>query len=403
MAPEVHELVGGDCVLGVQRQILADAASCIGQGLQHVDTELLAHLTAHLGGHVGVAVAVGADPAAGVEEGRTHGRDGAGLLAQLPVVEASVDLGHHAEERGVEDVDDGVGLLHGGRLLARNGAGADKGIDLLEHLALVLGQGYAAQARALLQQDRDAADLALGGLAARLSGMGGKDRPELQAVQEGYGLAPTALVHQLVVGHGEVVYGILVRAHRHLGLALAQRRHAVVLLADVCQVEVGHKGTHEEGRALDRLSLDLGHEVVKGCIERGLVQLAVGDADSVAQHVVEGLEEAGVGLGEDAAHQHEEELQVVAQGLRDLDSSQHIGRLRRYRKWLVCHDMPPNSPSILTCDMSVSLGKSLAPPAKASETSQIYRAAARGPPPGHGHLSPASNLLSPSITYTLCN
>ena len=319
VVPEVDQLVGGRRGGHVQRQVAADEVRGVGQRLHHVDAELLGHLAAHLCGDVGVAVAVGANPAARVEERGADGRHGAGLLAKLPVVKAAVDLGHHLEESTIEDVDDGVGLLHGSRLLVGDGRGAHQGVDLLQELALVLGQGDATQLGALLQQAGDAADLALDGLAAGLGGVGGKDRVELEAVEKGHGLAAAALVHELAVGHRDVVDGVGLGRSGHGALAQPQGLVAVVLLADVGEVEVGHEGAHQHGGVGLVQTGDDALQVGKGLGRLlGGAVIVVARLDGVIQKDVKSGAHLGIALLEDLAHQAQEERHVVADGLRNV-------------------------------------------------------------------------------------
>ena len=104
----------------------------------------------------------------------------------------------------------------------RDRGGAEERVDLLQQATLVLRERHAVQARAALQQLGDAADLALDSLAARLGGVGGEDRAELQAAQQREGLAAPALVDELAVGDGDVVDGVLVRRGGDRALAGAQ-------------------------------------------------------------------------------------------------------------------------------------------------------------------------------------
>ena len=340
VVPQVHKRVGGLGEARVQREVAAHVVGPVGQGLKHVHAELLGHLAAHLSCDVGVAVAVGANPAAGVEERRAHGRHGAGALAQLPVVEAAIDLGHHVEERGVEDVDDGVGLLDGRGLLVRDGRGAHQRVNLLQHEALVLHQLNAGERRALGEKLGDAADLALDRLAPRLGGVRGKDGVELQAVEKRRCLGATALVYQLAIGHREVVDGIGRLGGGNLALAAAQRGHAVVLLADVRQVEVGDEGTHEQRRPVHGKPVDGGDKLLERLLgQGGLVVSArhavgVRHADGVTQQQVEGGEKVRVVLLEHLANKAQEERQVVTELLGHVD--QRKGRLCLLR--LACPD-----------------------------------------------------------------
>lgn len=66
----------------------------------------------------------------------------------------------------LSNVDDRVGaLLHGGQLLDAVRLHLEQRVVSLRHAALVLGERDATQARALLRQHRDAADLASNRLA----------------------------------------------------------------------------------------------------------------------------------------------------------------------------------------------------------------------------------------------
>ena len=230
VVPQVHELGGGLGVVDVEREVAAHAAALVLERGHHVREELGGDLAAHLGRDVGVTVAIGTDPGAGVEERRAEGLDLAGVVAEHPVVEAAVDLRHHVEQGVVEDVDDRVCLFDGRGLLERDGARAQQRIDLLEHVALVLRKVGAAQVRVLLEQARDAADLALDGLATGLGGVSGEHGVELEAREKLVGMLLAGLVHKLVVGHGERVGLVGLGVEGDLALALVQRLDAEVLL-----------------------------------------------------------------------------------------------------------------------------------------------------------------------------
>ena len=331
VAPEVHELLRRLRGARVEREVAAHPCGAVTQRLQHVDAVLLGHLAAHLRGDVGVAVAVRSDPAAGVEERGAHGRHGAGLAPQLPVVEAAVHVGHGVKQRVVEDRDDRVGLLDRRRLLDGDGAGAQQGLDLLQHAALVLRALGRPQERALLQQVRDTADLALGRLAARLGGVGGEHGMELQALQQRVGLRAAALVNQPVIGNGDLVHGVLAGLRVHAGLAGAQRVHAVVLLADVCKVEVGGQRAHDQGLVLEGHLVDGAHAVVERVLAL-LAVVALGLAarrdQRVVQDVVELVAQARVVLLQHLAHQTQEQRHVRPDGIGNVHAGEHRGRLR---------------------------------------------------------------------------
>ena len=97
VAPQVLELGARRRGLCLHREV---AAHCTGGFLEsgdHVIGELAGHSAAHLGGDVRVTVTVGANPAARVEERGADRFDESGLVAQNPVVEATVDLGDGVE------------------------------------------------------------------------------------------------------------------------------------------------------------------------------------------------------------------------------------------------------------------------------------------------------------------
>ena len=256
MVPQVHELGRRLAVLGLERQVAADAAALVLELEHHMGEVLCGDLAAHLGGDVGVAVTVGADPAAGMEERRAQRRHGAGLVAQHPVVKTTIDDGDDVEQRVVEDVDDGIGFLDRRGLLERDGARTHQGVDLLQHMALVLHQVGAAQTRTLLQQIGDTANLALDGLATGLGGVCGKDGVELELVEQLVGALDTHLVYQLVIGDGEFVGGIDLGIGRRTGLALTQLRDTVVFLRQVCQMEEARKGADDNLLLIERQAVD---------------------------------------------------------------------------------------------------------------------------------------------------
>ena len=238
MAPQVLELGARRRGLGLHREV---AAHCTGGFLEsgdHVIGELAGHSAAHLGGDVRVTVTVGANPAARVEE-RGAGRfDESGLVAQNPVVEATVDLGDGVEQRVVEDVENRVRFLNRGRLLQRNRRGAEQGVDLVVETAQAFLLVRAAENLVFPEQFGDAADLAFHCLAACFSGVRGEDGVELKLVEQLLGLGRAHLVDELVVGDGELVDRIDRLLAGYVVLALMEHGNAVVLLGQVCQMEV---------------------------------------------------------------------------------------------------------------------------------------------------------------------
>ena len=285
-------------------------------------------LGAHLRGDVGVAVAVRPDPAAGVEERRADRGHRAGGLAQDPVVEAAIDHRNRIEQGVIEDVDDGVGFLDGRGLLQRDGARAHERIDLLQHMALVFHEVGTTQAAALLEQARDAADLALDGATARLGGMRGEDGVELQALEQLARAALPHLVDETAVGDGELVGGVDGRIDRDVALASAQRRDAVALLGKVGQVEERGEGADHDLRTVERErvdQLDGLAEGIGGSAARGGDALGVGllvgglgarialvGADRGAHELVEDVADVGVVFAQDATLEAQEQREMVA-------------------------------------------------------------------------------------------
>ena len=335
MVPQVNELGRRLAVGGLEREVVADAAALVLELEHHVSEVLGGDFAAHLGGDVGVAVAVGADPAAGMEERRAQRRHGTGLVAQHPVVKTTVDDGDNVEQRVIEDVDDGIGFLDRRGLLERDGTRTHQGVDLLQHMALVLHQVGAAQTRTLLQQVGDTADLALDGLTTGLGGMCGKDRVELKLAEQLVGTLDTHLVYQLVIGDGEFVGGIDLGIGRCAGLALAQLRHTVVLLRQVCQVEEARKGANDDLLLIKRQAVNQiddfakrhggglvgsGHALfVNGLVGSAATGVASIDHNLGCQNLVEQVRDLGIILAKHTTFQAQEQRQIIAQLLGDLD------------------------------------------------------------------------------------
>ena len=251
VVPQGLELGARRGGLGLHRQVLADAAGFDLQRAQHMVAELAGHLTAHLGGDVRVAVTVGTDPASRMEERRAHRRHEAGLVSEDPVVETTVDLRNGVEQRVVEDVKNGVGFLNRSRLLQRDRGGAEQRVDLVEESTGVFLLVRAAEQLMRFEQLGDAADLAFHGLTAGFGRMRGEHRMELELVEQLLGPGRTHLVDELVVGAGHFVHRIDGLILIHGGLALVQHGDAVVLLAQVGQMEVGGEGASQQLGVVD--------------------------------------------------------------------------------------------------------------------------------------------------------
>ena len=135
-----------------------------------------------------------------------------------------------------------------------------------------------------------------------------------------------ALVNQLAVGDGDVVDRVLALGDVHRALARAERPHAVVLLADVGKVEVGHEGAHDQRRrarvqvAHDVLELGEGSALVRGL--RGLVSVG---AHRVGEKNVEGGAELGVELLEHLAHQAQEQRHVLGDAAGNVKDGNNSG------------------------------------------------------------------------------
>ena len=335
MVPQVDELGRRLAVGGLEREVAADAAALVLELEHHVGEVLGGDLTAHLGGDVGVTVAVGTDPAAGMEERRAQRRHGAGLVAQHPVVKTTIDNGDDVEQRVIEDVDDGIGFLDRRGLLERDGARTHQGVDLLQHMALVLHQVGAAQTRTLLQQVGDTANLALDGLTTGLGGVRGKDGMELKLAEQLVGALDAQLIHQLVIGDGELVGGIDLGIGRRTSLALAQLRHTVILLRQVCQVEEARKGADDNLLLIERQAVNQIDDFAKrhggglvgsghALFVNGLVGSAATGVASIGhnlgcQNLVKQVRDLGIILAKHTTFQAQEQRQIVAQLLGDLD------------------------------------------------------------------------------------
>ena len=335
MVPQVNKLGRRLAVGGLEREVAADAAALVLELEHHVRKVLGSDLTAHLGGDVGVTVAVGTDPTAGMEERRAQRRHGTGLVAQHPIVKTTIDNGDDVEQRVIEDVDDGIGFLDRRGLLERDGARTHQGVDLLQHMALVLHQVGAAQTRTLLQQIGDTANLALDGLATGLGGVCGKDGVELELVEQLVGALDTHLLYQLVIGDGEFVGGIDLGIGRRTGLALTQLRDTVVFLRQVCQMEEARKGADDNLLLIERQAVDQIDDLTE-CHGGGLISsrhalLVDGLVGSTAaevtgighnlgrQNLVEQVRDLGIILAKHTTLQAQEQRQIIAQLLGDLD------------------------------------------------------------------------------------
>ena len=113
-----------------------------------------------------------------------------------------------------------------------------------------------AQALALLEQLGDGADLDLDGPPARLGGVGGEDGVELEPLEQQLRLGRSDLVDEPAVGPGHLVDRVGRRVEGDLALALVEGGDAVVLLAQVGEVEVGGEGPGEQLGVAQRQAVD---------------------------------------------------------------------------------------------------------------------------------------------------
>ena len=226
---------------GFHGQVLADMAGLDLERSQHMIAELASHLTAHLGGDVRVSVAVGTDPAARMEERGAHRRHQAGLVSEDPIIETAIDLRNGVEQRVVENVEDGIRFLNRCRLLQCDRGGAEQRVDLVEETTGVFLLVRAAKQLMCFEQLGDTANLAFHGLTAGFGRMRGEHRVELELVEQFLCLGRTELVDELVVGAGHFVDWIDGRGVLNLGFALMQHGNAIVLLAQIGEMEVGRE------------------------------------------------------------------------------------------------------------------------------------------------------------------
>ena len=246
VVPQVEQLRACRGRFVLHREVAAHGASGFLKGFEHVVVELARNGAADLGGDVRVAVAVGTNPASRMHKCRADRLGLAGLVTEQPVVEAAIHRGNGVEQRVVEDIDNRVRFLHRGRLLQRDRGRAEQRIDFVVQLAINLVEVAAAQVATHGQQLRNAADLAFDGLAARLGRMGREHGVELKLVEQFESLVVTDFTSQLLESSRQFVDRIGLCPLGDLRLALLQRAHAVVLLAQVDEVEVRGESAGEQ-------------------------------------------------------------------------------------------------------------------------------------------------------------
>ena len=143
---------------------------------------------------------------------------------------------------------------------------------------------------------------------------------ELELVEELLGLGRAHLVDELVVGAGHFVDRIHGLAVVHVVLALVQHGHAVVLLAQVGEVEVGGE------RARQQLGVVQLHVVdgLDGLRKPVLIRVRIvhhvfevfgAGLDRVAKHGVEGGQQLGIELAQHVAQNMQAQIHVLLKGI----------------------------------------------------------------------------------------
>ena len=323
VAPQALQLGAGRGRLGLHGQVAADRAGGLLKGADHMVAELAGDLTADLGGDVRVAVAVGADPASRMEERRALRLFETGLVAQQPVVETVVDLGNRGEQRVVEDVEDGIGLLDRRRLLQRDRGRAEQRVDLVVEAADVLLLVGAAEALVLFQQLRDAADLAFDCLAARFGRMRREHRVEFELLQQRLGFGRPHFGQQLMVGGGQFVHRVNGFVVFHLVLALVQHGNAVVLLTQVGEVEICGECAGEQLGVVQIHRIDGGDGLCQTILIGVRIRRRSGEMlgaclHRVVAHGVERRQQLRVIFAQYVAQNAQAQAHVVAERLRQL-------------------------------------------------------------------------------------
>ncbi len=217
-------------------------------------------------GDVGVAVAVGADPRPELDERLDGRRLGARAVAVHPAVEAAVHLRERGEEGLVEHAHRGPHLVERRRLARAERRGAPQLVDLGQQAARVVGERDPAELLELapLHEHGDATDAGGDRASSGLGGVGREDGAELERLEATGRLPGTDLAHELGVRGRERVLGAGLRRGQSR-LALAQHPHAVVLLREVHEVEVGGERLRHVLGALRRE----GRDELLGLLDRG--------------------------------------------------------------------------------------------------------------------------------------
>ena len=256
------------------------------------------------------------------------------------------------EQRGIENVKNGVGFLDGGRLLQRDRGGAEQRVDLVVQATAVLLLVGAAKLVVLFEQFGDPADLAFHGLAACLGRVRGEHRVELQAVQQLLGLGRAHLVDELMVGDGELVDRIHGVDVVHFGLAFTQYGNAVVLLGKIGEVEVGGECAGKQLGIVQIHLVDDLHGLGQTVLVRVCVaaEMLVACFDRIFAHGVESGEQLGIVLIEHITKDLQTQIHIVFQILRKIvlfrslaaGAGFHDGSVGRHDLlFIFCQNKPP--------------------------------------------------------------
>ena len=252
-----------------------------------------------------------------MEERGASGLDETGLIAQDPVIEATVDLGDGVEQRVVEDVENRVRFLNRGRLLQRDRRGAEQGVDLVVETAQAFLLIRAAEALVLLKQFGNAADLAFHGLTTGLSGVRREDGVEFELVEQFLGLGRASLIDELVVSDGELVDRVDRLVNGHVVLALVEHGNAVVLLGQVCQMEIRGERAGQQLGVVQRHVVDDVHGLLQAILV-GVRILQLGEMlgaglHRVMTHGVERRQQFGVVFAQYVTQDLKTQIHVVLQ------------------------------------------------------------------------------------------
>ena len=280
--------------------------------------ELACDLAADLRSDVRVAITVGADPAARMEERGAHRWDETRLVAEDPIVETTVDERNRVEQRVVEDIEDGVGLFDRRRLLQCNRRSAEQCVDLVVEATVAFLLIGAAEHLAAFQQLGDTADLAFDSLTAGFGRMRGEHGVELKLVEQLLRLRRAHFNNELVIGVGHLIDRVDHLVIADCRFALMQHGYAVVLFAQVRQMEVGGERAREQLRIMQIHRIDGFNCLVQLALP--LTRAGVNTGEMLGAGVghiladgIECFEQFGIEFAKHFAHDLQTQIHVVLQ------------------------------------------------------------------------------------------